>query len=615
MATIYPDWKTIHKGHQPPTEGEITFLKYLENNLDDEYEIYFQPYLNGDRPDIAVMRKGGGVLLIEVKDYNLDLYRVNENKKWEVQKAKSQWQRIGSPFQQVYDYKENLFELHSKDLLVGRMKKKELFRVVNCAVFFSKSTYQEVEQIVKVPFRNNPKYESYLRFISYFEIYTKDTLTIEKLKKHLEKTWISRKSKLFEEKYYISIKRYLKPPNHYEEEGIDITYTKAQKVLLQSIAGKRQKIKGVAGCGKTFVLAKRAVNAYLRTGEQVLILTYNLSLVNYIRDRISDVKAKFPWSAFHIINYHQFFKSEVRNYELKIKDLDDWNNPIFFEPVKNNIKKYSSVFIDEVQDYQTEWLDLINTYFVRSDGEFVVFGDEKQNIYSRPLDEEKNIVTKGIRGDWNRSLKSSLRFTENIAKLAARFQQQFLGIKYNLEQMSIISQSELGFSNSLGTSSKIDYYSLEGGASAKDYFDIINTYIRQHKIHSSDVAILGATIDIIREIDYLVRHETEEKTITTFEKKEFFDEHKPTREELKKLRRVKKLYFFMKTGTMKLSTIHSFKGWDIPTLFLVINDLKVDSGGFTTHELVYTAITRARHNLIILNAASKEYDMFFRNEQ
>ena len=28
--------------------------------------------MNGDRPDIVIMRKGQGVLIIEVKDYNLD---------------------------------------------------------------------------------------------------------------------------------------------------------------------------------------------------------------------------------------------------------------------------------------------------------------------------------------------------------------------------------------------------------------------------------------------------------------------------------------------------------------------------------------------------------------
>lgn len=42
-------------------------LQFLIANLDDSYEIFFNPYLNGDRPDIVVLRYGYGVLIFEVK--------------------------------------------------------------------------------------------------------------------------------------------------------------------------------------------------------------------------------------------------------------------------------------------------------------------------------------------------------------------------------------------------------------------------------------------------------------------------------------------------------------------------------------------------------------------
>jgi ATP-dependent exoDNAse (exonuclease V) alpha subunit len=69
----------------------------------------------------------------------------------------------------------------------------------------------------------------------------------------------------------------------------------------------------------------------------------------------------------------------------------------------------------------------------------------------------------------------------------------------------------------------------------------------------------------------------------------------------------------MKTGTIKLSTIHSFKGWEINTLFLFIEPEK-DEKEFTNAELVYTALTRAKRNLIVFNLGNKKYDEFFRAE-
>lgn len=68
----------------------------------------------------------------------------------------------------------------------------------------------------------------------------------------------------------------------------------------------------------------------------------------------------------------------------------------------------------------------------------------------------------------------------------------------------------------------------------------------------------------------------------------------------------------MKTGTVKLSTIHSFKGWEIDTLFLLIE--KEDEKEFANAELIYTGLTRARRNLVIFNLGNRKYDKFFKSE-
>lgn len=416
---------------------------------------------------------------------------------------------------------------------------------------------------------------------------------------------MNKTSYYFDDKLYNSFGRYLKPPEHQIEEGIEIRYTKEQQEFIRSEVRPRRKIKGVAGSGKTLILAKRAVNAYKRIGSQVLILTYNLSLKNYIHDRISDVREQFYWSSFYITNYHQFFKTQANNYNIDITGLDCWQDRRFFEKVRNSIIKYDVVLIDEIQDYQQEWIDIIAEYFIHPETEFVVFGDEKQNIYERELDENNEPIVRRIPGTWNKSLNVSQRFTNNIANIAVKFQKSIFGLKYNTDELEVLSQ--IDFEKRI-----VEYhYFIE--FTSRRLYDVIYSVLESNQIHSSDCGILCSKVEILRDIDYLIRTVKHERTETTFETQEEYDEFKENKDRIEDIRRVKKNNFWMKTGTVKLSTIHSFKGWEIDTLFLLI-EKEEDAKEFANAELIYTGLTRARRNLIIFNLANRRYDAFFREE-
>ena len=59
MAQLFPSIEDIKRMRPQPTDGEWTLLRFLVDNYDDQYEVYFQPFLNGDMPDIVLMRRGG----------------------------------------------------------------------------------------------------------------------------------------------------------------------------------------------------------------------------------------------------------------------------------------------------------------------------------------------------------------------------------------------------------------------------------------------------------------------------------------------------------------------------------------------------------------------------
>ncbi len=607
MARLFPDINSIKNLHQKPTEGEIVLLDFLARNLADDFEVYFQPFINGDKPDIVILKKKGGAVIIEVKDWNLDNYYIDENTDWYLKKNDC---KLKSPLSQVKSYKDNLFNLHIDNLLPKSILNRYYHAIVNTVVYFHCEYEHSVNNFILENFQDK-KYSGYRTFVKYIQCWGKDSLTSHKLTEFLSITRLNQESRLFDENLYESFKRYLQPPLHMLEEGKPISYTKEQQVLIQSEVRPRRKVKGLAGSGKTYVLAKRAVNAYLRTKSTVLILTYNLSLKNYIHDRISDVREEFPWKYFYITNYHQFFKAEANNYGLEIKSLSPFSDTKFFEPVKNEIKKYNVILIDEIQDYTESWLEILHEYFLIEGGEFVVFGDEKQNIYNRPLDDNKEPRTVGIPGKWNMSLNVSKRFADEIGRLALEYQKELMSKKYSIEELQIISNPTFDFDQKV-----LKYINFGIETTAKDLFDKYVEYVKAYKIHPSNVCFLSAKVDFLREIDFLIRKELKENTITTFETKEFWDKLKEDinsdsdfQKKIEDIRRNKKNHFWMKTGTTKLSSIHSFKGWESHTIFLLIES--EDGNQFESVELVYTGLTRAQLNLFVFNMGNDFYDDFF----
>lgn len=702
MATMYPDWNTIQNLQQKATEGELYLLKFLDENLDESYEVYFQPFLNGDRPDIIVMRKGSGVLIIEVKDWNLKNY-ANQNGKWFVIKD-GQEHLVLSPYKQIKKYKENLYNLHIPSLLEKKIRKPNFFSVVNCALYFHNSNELEFNEFNK---EESPSDTIWIR-----------SLTPDQLERNgyfnsfLYVYYMNRNSILFSEDLYNSFKRFFQPPTHTIEEGIEITYSKEQKQLIESKAGDK-KIRGVAGSGKTMVLAKRAVNSHLRTRKKVLILTYNITLKNYIHDLLSKVREEFAWKHFKINNYHNFinhflnneriskeelFKSVLRqdsklisfannnNFDnLRQQIVEDlgkealseiWEKAIysnlnFFSKHEISVSdKYDSIFIDEVQDYHYEWLEIIKKCFLNSGGEYVLFGDEKQNIYERQLETDKKVKT-NISGRWDESLKKSFRLHKNIASIAADFQKEFLN-KYEFDSIEIVEQKSLFNENIL----KIEYHEIRN--EPEHIANFINSYIETNGISSNNVAVLGSAVSLLRSIDFEFRQVSRERTSTTFETQEMFeylfnekykdlvskDEEISLNRgyldgnlqialrkvlskidyienpeiytevpeeaglnnddlidnlvekitprinmEIENIRNNKKIHFWMNSGLVKMSTIHSFKGWEVPTLFLLLDTL---NDRFPKHELIYTAITRSRFNLVVLSIGSQIYSEFFK---
>lgn len=585
MALLYPTLAHIQKSKYKPEDGEIRLLTFLENNLSDEYEVYFQPFLNGDRPDIVLMRRGSGVLVIEVKDWHLPSYFIDEDGCWRIAANNA---RTKSPLDQVKAYKDNLYDLHIDHLLSKKIKNEKFYAIVSCAVYFHCASENDVVE--------------FCGSAGYTELMGHDSLTASKFSILLSRHWLNKQSLYFDDSLYESFKRYLQPPLHAMLHGIEIGYRGKQKELIES-RPVEQKVRGVAGSGKTKVLAKRAVNSYLRTNERVLILTFNITLRNYIHDKINEVRENFSWGNFYVTHYHLFFAIEANNHDLEVSNLlVDCYDEHFFEPVKDKIKKYSAIFVDEVQDQETAWIRIVKKYFLKAGGEFVVFGDEKQNVYQRTMAEDKKPNTTVV-GRWN-ELNDSFRASSRIIHLAFEFQDRFFGNKYELDDINIIEQPDL-----FSQPQYVSQLSFDKNAQVTEIYNQLDNVLKTLDIHPNDICIVSSKVELLRELDFLIRSQSHERTAIAFETKEEYAALNGSLD-IETLRRSRKFQFWMNTGTIKLATIHSFKGWEVHTLVLVI-DNEVAGDDFTTDELIYTAITRCRQNLVVINLDNKKYAGFF----
>lgn len=598
MISLYPSREEIESSTMNLTDGEKAIINKIEaafiNDTERNLEVFVQPNLNGDTPDIIVTEKNSGIWVIEVKDWNLDRYYI-KNGLWYKQTDDVE---IKSPFTQVDTYKKNFYSEHSQYLAVETLKNRSLYGSIKAGVYFHKATFKSA-----IDFSKQANTNSNSKQIS---VYTLGSdVTADNLKMFFRKP----KTAINEEAYHYLI-RDLKPSEEFRSR-VNINYSKQQERLIIS-QPKRQKIKGVAGSGKSLVLAARAVDALRRTNGNILILTFNITLVNYLKDRISEVKGKFSKRDFTINSYHSFIRHETNNKGIKTdKNSSDKNKVIFYDDVnlfenhKEKTKVYDAIFIDEVQDFKYEWLVMIEKYFLKENGEFVLFGDEKQNLYSREL-ESKQIKTT-IPSAWNK-LSESYRLSKKSTDLAEKYQAYFFETRYEIEPLQVM----LDFENK---PDKLYYFHTENPVSL---VSSLMDFVLNENIHTNDLVFLGTRKETMRKIDTELKR-LNYSTLSTFLPEEHYDLLKNdwgivNKREESKVERPFKVHFWMEGGRIKLSTIHSFKGWEANTVFLIIDALDAHSNK-SFEELVYTGLTRGKTNLFIINVENEKLHHFFKKNR
>lgn len=562
------------------TAGERALLQYLDRHLPAEWMLFAQPYLNGSRPDVIAFNPNVGMIIYEVKDWRLSAYswsNPEDQKQLNVSDDRGTY-AVKNPVYQVDHYREKIISQ-----LVPRIGEtvdhnSRAYGLIKTGVYFHNETTARVKQFFS-------KHEKAAR-----PIFGHDELTQQHLAAIMPDVTRS-KSIYWSQNWNADVLFWLRPPFHSLEQTIQLKLSTRQKDHAEPQSG-HFRLRGVAGSGKTQVLAYRAAKLAAQ-GKRVLILTFNMTLWHYIRDMIQRAPFEFEWNMITFNHFHGFCKDVLNHYGLKWPEGD--GEDLFRSAIVNAVRgaisrqeheKWDAVLIDEGQDYYWEWYDLLRA-FLTAHNELLVVCDKRQNIYSREMswiEEMKNVQ---FRGPW-RELNTVFRLPKEVAAQVTAFSKTF-DLSQEVQMDAVVENAQGDFLNHLFDPHTV-WREISETALLGQLWDSVQ-HLKAKKFSPSDIVIL------------LPNHGLGMQCAKFFQSKQIGVNH-VFEDGAEGSFKTHKKSFWNGDGRLKMCTIHSFKGWECLNVVLFIPD-RVKGSQRELDSVVYTAMTRTRENLIVLNANAR----------
>jgi nuclease-like protein/AAA domain-containing protein/UvrD-like helicase family protein len=208
-----------------------------------------------------------------------------------------------------------------------------------------------------------------------------------------------------------------------------------QEQIARSLGEGHRIIRGVAGSGKTLILAFRAEHLARAATKPVLILCY----ANGIAGRLEDaMQHRGVEDRVRVLTFHAWCYRMLRTYGIAVPSERDY--PDYEERLAASVsevvkavdqghipaEQYDAVLIDEAHDFEPQWLALAAKMVNPRTKALMVVYDDIQAIYKgreRPVWSQLGIEAKGR----TTVLKVNYRNTTQILAFARRFASDVIG--------------------------------------------------------------------------------------------------------------------------------------------------------------------------------------------
>ncbi len=610
----------------PPLNGsEHRVLDFLNARLPIGWEIYVQSPLNGLRPDFVILHPLVGVGVIEVKNWNIKsgrFVRIDHHVRGDTDLFYNfSGRRIdmarSNPIEQIERYRNGILDLYCPRL--GRNG----VQVVFGAAIFTQATKADAEKLLQPWIYHATRKGNYGRncIVSGADEIGRGDL--ESCVPWAKPASRSAHPGLFTEEMAADLRSWLEESDYVREARQPLKLNERQIDLVEK-RSTRIRTQGPAGSGKSVLVVARAARL-VREGKRVAVLTFNLSLVPYLRSlayRVPDaprnLRQKVIWLSFHLWirrvcedagamrDYRAIWAqrpgaqadenapTEGATLKVALAQLIPLLVVVLKRPAAAKVK-FDAILVDEGQDFDPAWIAAL-TGALREHGELLLARDVTQDLYDNAEKQTEPAWSGcGFRGPWG-SLKTCYRIPlpaqEKLRELCVRF----MGTLENEPP-----EQQLEFA--VMTPCELRWVQCGIGnlaVAALEEIDRMVMKINADPVVYPDVVVLTADEQAGCEIGDLLSvrgiHATD-----TF-----------TRGEREAARRAK-MAFHLSNARVKLTTIHSFKGMEARALVVVLPPKETN----LEPKLLYTALSRLlateRGSYLTVVSMAHEYVEFGRS--
>lgn len=589
MAEIFPE---IIDDFVNVTDGERRVFELLKSDVlpGSDYIAWYEPRLQTRRnqslkPDFIVWGNTLGLVIIEVKDWS-----ISGIKEWNANEVKMyDGKSYKNPERQAIDYVNtamaNLQKKAAMCINTGQYKGKLKFPV-SYGVILTNITRSEFINKLGNSINSNKI------------LFSDDLLKIENGKGDLLIEFLRNTSNIFSfsplNSSEIDVLRAVLFPRiilstNKNNQSLKV-FDKEQEQEAWKIGPGHRIIKGVAGSGKTLLIAYRAkILKAMHPDYKILIICYNITLKKYIKSKIHEIFSELTIddSNIDIYHFHDFaykvIKDQVTNGHSIIRNIGEqknWNEyqtkigNILSKGIKDgDIKQgmYDAILIDECQDLTTDFLKFLLHVLNKGTNHFLIAIDPAQNLYGGTVTwKEVGIQAKGR----VKTLKRTYRNTKQILEFAYRF---------NPGRVIRLSESDTEvplFPDMTERNGKKP--TIQGFSDSNKVISYIINSIKS-SINASSLGNIG------------IIFQTPKFSYFEYIKEQLTFENIPFKEIKDKS---DKENFDFDSNEVKIINIHNVKGYEFHTVFLIgVDFIKIESAEMVN--LLYVGITRATDELII----------------
>ncbi|TKD72219.1 3'-5' exonuclease [Pseudalkalibacillus hwajinpoensis] len=603
------------------TRGERVLFHTLKEYLDDDYIVYYEPEVNGKRPDFLIIGPYLGLLVLEVKDYTLNTLHRLTHDEWVLNSSNDGMVTVKSPLKQARDYMFAIQSLLKKDSnltnqegrYLGNLKFPCGYGTVFTRLTQNQCIKTDLYEVIDPTFlltrdEIDPDQEEFCEEQLIEKLLNMFTIPF-RLKEPLAEEEIKAiRYHLFPE---VRISREFKQPAPYRDQLLLSlhnleTMDLHQEKLAKQIGEGNRLIRGVAGSGKTLILASRARLIKQKHPDwKILILCYNISLSRSIEAMVR-AKMEEPTDLFEaamepenrfegisVRNFHEWLKKDLRISEAKL--------PAILEKLEKGetiLPTYDAILIDEGQDFEADWLRLVSLLLKEETSSMLLVEDRAQTIYQRGRNYLQHTGL-DFRGR-SKILQINYRNTAQIIQFAWGFYQEHTETKKvvsgQMEGQEIIPPQSTRRKGPKPALVRFSNWQDEARYVAKT----IRKLHIEKKVPYEEMLVL-----------YRVKRTYKAGIVDTL--KRAFEEQGIPVTWVTENQESKRVYQ-KDDGTVKLSTFDSSKGLDFQAVFIV----NADNMPFALEEdknreaaLMYIGMTRAIEYLMISYSGESEYTKYF----